>query len=957
MSKFVFFSAVVILFFLSAAVFLALSPFPLPGSSSASVYASESQAWFFNESISAAYVGSSFSASFSSKGSSFSRIDVYSDNTGASEPEGSLCMSYDSTEAYNLKSSPSWSDPAYRYILLTQPASGELLTFLKNNAVRVDDCPLCSSGKVFVEAPSYPCDACGGVDYIKDPCHQCNESGYIEMWQSCGACGGLGSIETIGPEGEPISEPCGGCGGSGGSNAPEQCPGCYGKGFTELTCSVCGGGGIIIPPSEKRDCEHCKGTGYLSATVDISVSTPYDGVPVFNSELADQGIEIHDYFRLNAITEATLSVIRKAIIPEYLPYFRGLARYGTSVPLSIPHVIVPADEDPIRGYDYIALFDFPACPDCASGCDVCKGLGVKLPPRNAFSVEFILPDRTSVTKSLSVVTEAICLEIWNSSAYLKNYDFGKCFQRINEKPFTLDVSIPFELDSDGYRFFLYPKTYTLTWELNLPPNITGWCLGTVAESGEYLTDSRLVFSDVCCVDSNTYSETDIPPIFATGVLPVSLYNFRSLGNMLSYFDFEGWATDPEGKNIVYYRSLMYSEAGPDDDSIYYYFNRAYDIFYLHSDTVLYAIWKFNVFSLSYHTDGGALADNTPSEWQWPEVLSVPAPSKPDCLFMGWFLDAALTRPFENGSLPPVVSSGELELYAKFVLPQLAFRRIGANGEPIALTSSDNDAPVSYFGTSMQLVGMPLFTVGKENYVIDHYTLSMGNRRIDFFRNRVVVSWPDSPNMSVQYSSYPYTLTVDSYSHPLYADVILYDVSRGESDRTRVYFNIWEWSYKESDGSYAGTVSYLGHTSRRDSPFRNILFGDYAKIVKVSSLLEDIGLSGSRRLYRFEGDYTLQNTFGTLYLHQKGEIPYKSVNVVDIHVYANDESTQAYLTAGSISAPDIVPSGGAQGSSGGSSLIGSLFNSLSGLFQPLIVIIFLLFVVWLAFRLFDSRKRR
>lgn len=726
----------------------------------------------------------------------------------------------------------------------------------------------------------------------------------------------------------------------------------------------------FIPTSSSASSGYCSYTPVAGDpdSKDVSFTTPYNGIPIFASDIADEGISIHDYYTVTSVTAEMETEIKAALIPEYLPYYKGLARYGSTEVLALPHTVTEDDYDSVRGYDFTVLFDFPDCLLCDSGCDSCNNLGVLLPALS-YDVTFTFPDKTSTVKHISSLTTDLCLEVWNTNATVKaNYDFGHGTIYKNDRSLGYLTESGYTIDSADYKVFLMPQSYALTWNLNLPSGATGYCLGKVAENGEYNSDSTYLLSSVCCVDSLSYSSSDVPPTLPTAVLSVSIYNFSANGYVADFCSFKGWARDPEGSDIVFDVSKMTVESGEDGNSSSYVPTSALGIIYLHSDTVLYAVWELTSFNVVYHPEDITLGPNSPTEWVYPNSFSVPAPSKSGNVFLGWYLDSDFSAPLPSDSLPASTyySSGTLNLYAEFYVPEFKFRSCDSDGNLSVLASSVNDIPVAYSGATMSVTGFPLFTITDLNVVVDRYVLTYRNSAIAFYRNRVVVTYPDSPNMETQYFNYPYTLTIDSYSEVFYADAVLYDVTQGESDKNKVYFNIWEWSFKKVDGEYVGIKTYLGHTSRLDSPLRNILSlssktpSDYANYIKVAYLLQNIGLSETRKFYRFDGDFSLQNAFGEVYLKQKGDVPYGSVNVSDVHIYADDENTKAYLEASSISAPDIVPapdgdsSGGS--SSGESSFFSSFFNS--DFLKSLLIVAVIVLGAWLFINLFgSSRKRR
>jgi len=68
------------------------------------------------------------------------------------------------------------------------------------------------------------------------------------------------------------------------------------------------------------------------------------------------------------------------------------------------------------------------------------------------------------------------------------------------------------------------------------------------------------------------------------------------------------------------------------------------------------------YEVSYETDGGILAPNTPKTYTHGVYLDVPNPSKEGAVFGGWYLDADLSNPFTGDTRH---LSGNIVLYAKW----------------------------------------------------------------------------------------------------------------------------------------------------------------------------------------------------------------------------------------------------------------------------------------------------
>jgi len=66
------------------------------------------------------------------------------------------------------------------------------------------------------------------------------------------------------------------------------------------------------------------------------------------------------------------------------------------------------------------------------------------------------------------------------------------------------------------------------------------------------------------------------------------------------------------------------------------------------DLTLYAKWSL-IHSIMYELDGGTIGPNSPTTFCTGDVLTIPAPSKTDMIFNGWYLDRTLQIPFSGNT--------------------------------------------------------------------------------------------------------------------------------------------------------------------------------------------------------------------------------------------------------------------------------------------------------------------
>ncbi len=65
------------------------------------------------------------------------------------------------------------------------------------------------------------------------------------------------------------------------------------------------------------------------------------------------------------------------------------------------------------------------------------------------------------------------------------------------------------------------------------------------------------------------------------------------------------------------------------------------------DTVLYAVWTPETYTITYELDGGKLPDGTPTEYTYGTAYTLPSAEMEGCVFLGWFTDPGLNEQIET----------------------------------------------------------------------------------------------------------------------------------------------------------------------------------------------------------------------------------------------------------------------------------------------------------------------
>ena len=717
--------------------------------------------------------------------------------------------------------------------------------------------------------------------------------------EKCQTCKGSGQVS--------VSVSCSACSGQGKIGEVQTCVGCNGNGTITRSCDSCGGSGMVETP-----CSACGGSGMISGGMDA------EGNPVEEPCGCGGGM-----------------------VSESCGVCGGSGSFSETC----------------SGCSGNGLIDErPACEECSGSgsvqsqilCSDCNGTGDAL-----FNVIFTLPDQTKVTKRLKSLTSDVIREVWNTSDLMKNHYELKGFylyKNGSQIP-SSEVTLPYSIVEDGYSVLLAAKTYTVTWTLNLPSGVTDWYLS--GSQGENLQTSTQSYESLACMDSQTYSGDSVPPPCAGAILGIGFLDPNMSGALPEGCNFLGWATDPEGTNIVFSFSGFDLELSEGNKPYYKPTSRLETPYYITADTTFYAVYDVKSYSIEYNLNGGTLGENFPSSWTYPEKLNIPDATKAGSVFAGWYYDENFTVKYNNGDAPnsSYVSDNTFRLYAKFTVPGLKFRsRTSTDGELTELTSSTNEFPVSYSGTIWEITGMPEYTFSSDSLVLDCFCLTTTQYKIRFYRLNVVVQSIVKVE-ELQTYSYPFKLDSSLYSLStdgiVYADADLYDyVTVSDPLAAVATFNFWEWSYEKIDGTWVGTKRFLGHTTET----RLLAVSNY----KVSYLLGRVGLNSTRSVFRIDGPVTVTYPLiGGMNIAVSVDITVGLKSKIDIHLYADDESTKAYLNDEKPSYQPVTPNV----PSNNGSVLDSIGSSFGAILKPLIIVAVIVFAAWLAVNLFGSRRRR
>ena len=120
--------------------------------------------------------------------------------------------------------------------------------------------------------------------------------------------------------------------------------------------------------------------------------------------------------------------------------------------------------------------------------------------------------------------------------------------------------------------------------------------------------------------------------------------------------FKGWATSSDG-------SVKYSDRASIKVS---------------SDTILYAVWEANVYSVSYGGSGYSNPSTNPVRYTYGKGKTLYPASKANANFVGWYLDEGLTQAIDNISTTQI---GDLTLWPKFAnqIYTLTYNNEGGSG--------------------------------------------------------------------------------------------------------------------------------------------------------------------------------------------------------------------------------------------------------------------------------------
>ena len=606
----------------------------------------------------------------------------------------------------------------------------------------------------------------------------------------------------------------------------------------------------------------------------------------------------------------------------------------------------------VSGYSDGSQYALSTNPNVSESL-VSTSVALSLKETPSYDVVFTLPDQTKVTKQLKSLTSDVIREVWNTSDLMKNHYELKGFylyKNGSQIP-SSEVTLPYSIVEDGYSVLLAAKTYTVTWNLNLPSGVTDWYLS--GSQGENLQTSTQSYESLACMDSQTYSGDSVPPPCAGAILGIGFLDPNMSGALPEGCNFLGWATDPEGTNIVFSFSGFDLELSEGNKPYYKPTSRLETPYYITADTTFYAVYDVKSYSIEYNLNGGTLGENFPSSWTYPEKLNIPDATKAGSVFAGWYYDENFTVKYNNGDAPnsSYVSDNTFRLYAKFTVPGLKFRsRTSTDGELTELTSSTNEFPVSYSGTIWEITGMPEYTFSSDSLVLDCFCLTTTQYKIRFYRLNVVVQSIVKVE-ELQTYSYPFKLDSSLYSLStdgiVYADADLYDyVTVSDPLAAVATFNFWEWSYEKIDGTWVGTKRFLGHTTET----RLLAVSNY----KVSYLLGRVGLNSTRSVFRIDGPVTVTYPLiGGMNIAVSVDITVGLKSKIDIHLYADDESTKAYLNDEKPSYQPVTPNV----PSNNGSVLDSIGSSFGAILKPLIIVAVIVFAAWLAVNLFGSRRRR
>lgn len=356
--------------------------------------------------------------------------------------------------------------------------------------------------------------------------------------EKCQTCKGSGQVS--------VSVPCSACNGEGKIGNVKTCVGCNGNGTITTSCDACGGSGMVETP-----CSVCGGSGMISGGMD------------------EQGNPIEEPCGCGG-----------GMVVEPCGACGGSGSFSETCGGCSGNGII--DER-------------PTCEVCSGSgsvlsqilCSDCNGTGDAF-----FSVEFTLPDQTKVTKRINSLTSDIIQEVWNTSDLMKNHYELKGFylyKNGTQIP-SSEVTLPYSIVEDGYTVLLAAKTYTVTWNLNLPSGVTDWYLA--GSQGENLQTSTQSYESLACLDSQTYSGDSVPPPCAGAILGIGFLDPNMSGALPEGCNFLGWATDPEGTNIVFSFFGFDLELTSDNKHYYKPTSRLETPYYITADTTFYAVYDY-----------------------------------------------------------------------------------------------------------------------------------------------------------------------------------------------------------------------------------------------------------------------------------------------------------------------------------------------------------------------------
>lgn len=140
--------------------------------------------------------------------------------------------------------------------------------------------------------------------------------------------------------------------------------------------------------------------------------------------------------------------------------------------------------------------------------------------------------------------------------------------------------------------------------------------------------------------------------------------------IFAYYQFEDAECTHYFSNLIYYTHLVPIPLPPDPVKeghtfVGWYYDAEFLIPYdgapIYADTVLYAKFVPNVYTISFDTLGGNTLE--PIQAEYNTTITLPTPNRLGHRFLGWYTDAELTTPFAENT--PIKSN--MTLYAKWEL--------------------------------------------------------------------------------------------------------------------------------------------------------------------------------------------------------------------------------------------------------------------------------------------------